>query len=43
LAGTGWLSLVAELMNATFHKETWPGGEEIGPISIPSLGLEAGF
>jgi len=43
LAGTGWLSFVAEFMNATLNKETWPGGEEIGPVSIPSLGLEAGF
>jgi hypothetical protein len=43
LRGTGWISFVAELMNATFNKETWPGGEEIGPVSIPSLGVEAGF
>jgi hypothetical protein len=43
LAGTGWISFVAEFMNATLNKETWPGGEEIGPVSIPSLGVEAGF
>jgi hypothetical protein len=40
---TGWISFVAEFMNATLNKETWPGGEEIGPIAIPSLGLEGGF
>lgn len=38
-----WLSFVVEFMNATLNKETWPGGEEVGPVSIPSLGLEAGF
>jgi hypothetical protein len=46
-----WLSLVAEWMNATLSKEavstrcTLQGCEyqEIGPVTIPSLGLEGGF
>jgi TonB family protein len=38
-----WLSFVFEFLNATLDKETWPGGEQIGPVSVPSLGLEAGF
>ncbi|MEO7331560.1 MAG: TonB-dependent receptor plug domain-containing protein, partial [Minicystis sp.] len=37
-----FLSLVAEMLNTTLHKEI-VNGEEIGPISIPSLGLEGGF
>ncbi len=43
LRGSAWISLVLEFMNATLQKETWPDGDEIGPISIPSLGVEAGF
>jgi TonB family protein len=39
---SGWISFVAELLNATFHKETI-GGTEIGPVTIPSLGVEGGF
>ena len=34
-----WLSFVAEMLNATLHKEV-VSGQEIGPVSIPSLGLE---
>jgi hypothetical protein len=41
-AGSSWISFVAELMNATLSKETF-GDTEIGPITIPSLGAEAGF
>lgn len=37
-----WLSFVAEMLNVTLNKETI-GGREIGPVSIPSLGLEGGF
>jgi hypothetical protein len=37
-----WLSFVAEMLNATLRKEIYDG-EEIGPISIPSIGLEGGF
>jgi TonB family protein len=40
--GSRWLSLVAEMLNTTLHKEV-TSGQEIGPISIPSLGLEGGF
>jgi TonB family protein len=43
LGTDAWLSFVFEFLNATLNKETWPGGERIGPVSIPSLGLEAGF
>jgi TonB family protein len=42
LKGTGWISLVFEMLNATFHKET-VGNTEIGPVTIPSIGVEAGF
>ena len=37
-----WLSFVAEVLNATARKEIL-GGEEFGPIVIPSLGFEGGF
>ncbi|MBI3205888.1 MAG: TonB-dependent receptor [Myxococcales bacterium] len=37
-----WLSFVAEGMNVTLSKET-VGDREIGPITIPSVGLEGGF
>jgi hypothetical protein len=30
------------MLNATLHKET-VSGIEIGPVSIPSIGLEGGF
>jgi TonB family protein len=43
LRGSAWISFVAEFLNATLHKEVWPGGDIVGPISIPSLGVEAGF
>ena len=39
---TGWLSLVVEMLNATLTKETI-GGQQIGPVLVPSLGLEGGF
>ena len=48
---TGWLSLVLEALNATASKEVFavdcdPSScvsEEIGPVTIPSLGVEGGF
>jgi hypothetical protein len=51
IAKTAWLSLVAEWMNATLNKEavattcSLRGCEAqlIGPITIPSLGIEGGF
>jgi TonB family protein len=51
LGKTAWISFIAEWMNATLNKEsitttcTLQGCEaqEIGPITIPSLGLEGGF
>jgi hypothetical protein len=50
-SGRTWLSVVAEWMNATLSKEavatrcTLNGCESqtIGPVTIPSLGLEGGF
>ncbi len=42
LGQTTWLAVVAEMLNATLHKETI-SGTEIGPVSIPSLGLEGAF
>jgi hypothetical protein len=38
----GWLSFVAEFLNATLNKETVQS-TKIGPVAIPSLGLEGGF
>ncbi len=38
----GYVSLVLEMMNATLHKEVVQG-QEIGPVSIPSLGVEGGL
>jgi len=51
LGKTAWLSVVAEWLNATLTKEsiaqncTLSGCEAqfIGPVTIPSLGLEGGF
>jgi len=39
---TVWLAFVAEMLNATLHKETVLS-REIGPVAIPSIGLEGGF
>ncbi len=41
-SGSRFLSFVAEVMNASLSKETF-GTEEVGPIVLPSVGLEAGF
>ncbi len=43
----GWLAFVVEVLNATLSKETF-GSEvsedrQIGPITIPSIGVEGGF
>jgi len=52
LGQTTWISVVAEWMNATLSKEaigtncTLNGGcqsQTVGPITIPSLGVEGGF
>jgi TonB-dependent Receptor Plug Domain len=48
---TTWLSFVFEMLNATLHKETFGYNcsstgcrtEEIGPVTFPSIGVEAGF
>ena len=37
-----WISLVFEVLNTTLHKETF-GNDRIGPVTIPSIGVEAGF
>jgi hypothetical protein len=42
LGASRWLSIVAEGLNVTLHKEVI-GGQEVGPIWIPSLGLEGGI
>jgi hypothetical protein len=42
LGERAWLSFVAEVMNTTLSKESF-AGQDVGPITIPSLGLEAGF
>lgn len=42
LSDTAWISFIAEVMNATLNKESF-GGDEVGPLIIPSLGAEIGF
>ncbi len=42
LSKTVWISFVAEMLNATLHKEVLQG-QTIGPVTIPSVGLEGGF
>lgn len=42
LGKTSWLAFVVECLNATLNKET-VGTEEIGPVTIPSIGLEGGL
>jgi hypothetical protein len=42
LTKTVWVSFVAEMLNVTLHKEVLQG-QTIGPVSIPSLGLEGAF
>lgn len=44
---SGWMAGVLEVLNTTLNKETFASSagssEEIGPVTIPSLGLEGGF
>jgi len=42
LAKTTWLSFVAEVLNATLHTEVLQG-QTIGPVTIPSIGVEGAF
>ena len=42
LAKKAWISLVVEGLNVTLSKETF-GSSQIGPVTIPSIGVEAGF
>jgi len=42
LTKTAWLSFVVEVFNTTLHKEVLQG-QEIGPVTIPSIGLEGAF
>lgn len=42
LFDTAWISAVMEMVNATLNTETL-NGNEVGPVSIPSIGLEGGF
>jgi hypothetical protein len=37
-----WLSFVTEVMNVTMNKETVLG-QRVGPVTIPSIGVEVGF
>lgn len=39
---TTFLAFVVEMLNATLNTETIRG-QEVGPVSIPSIGLEGGF
>jgi hypothetical protein len=42
LGHDGWMSLVLEMVNATFHAEV-VHGERLTPVALPSIGLEGGF
>ena len=42
LSQTAWISFIAEVMNVTLSKETY-NSTQIGPVTIPSIGAEAGF
>lgn len=42
LGKSAWIAFVAEVMNATLNEETLLG-EEIGPVTIPSVGVEGAF
>ncbi len=42
LSKTVWLAFVAEVFNTTLHKEVLQG-QTIGPVTIPSIGLEGAF
>ena len=42
LSQTAWFSLVFEVLNTTLSKEQF-GDTRIGPITIPSVGLEGGY
>ncbi|NUP05560.1 MAG: TonB-dependent receptor plug domain-containing protein [Polyangiaceae bacterium] len=42
LPATGWISFVIEMVNATLNTETI-NGNDVGPVTIPSIGLEGGF
>jgi hypothetical protein len=42
LGKSAWLSFVAEVLNTTLHKEVLHG-QTIGPVTIPSIGLEGAF
>jgi hypothetical protein len=42
LGKDAWLAFVTEVLNTTLSKEEF-GGQAVGPITIPSLGLEAGY
>ena len=42
LTKTTWLSFVAEVLNATLHTEVLQG-QTIGPVTIPSIGVEGAF
>jgi hypothetical protein len=42
LSDKAWIAFVAELMNATLNTEVILR-EEIGPVTIPSIGVEGGF
>lgn len=42
LGKSAHISFVAEVLNVTAHKET-VNGAEVGPIFVPSIGVEGGF
>jgi hypothetical protein len=42
LGERAWISFVFEVLNSTLQKETF-GDNQVGPVTIPSIGLEAGF
>jgi hypothetical protein len=42
IADTGFISFVVEMVNATLNTETI-NGNDVGPVTIPSIGVEGGL
>jgi hypothetical protein len=42
VADVGWISFVVEMLNATLNTESF-NGQEVGPVTIPSIGVEGGL
>ena len=43
LGQKAWMAFVVDFLNSTLSREFWPGGERVGPVTIPSIGVEGGL